>query len=96
MQSVEMPWEINPEMDERWVEEDKFFSPGDKVVILDKRGTHYNIGYEWKPSMDKLIGRTRTVEKRIINFYGYCVGFRLKGCAGIFRPDFLIRKENTK
>lgn len=90
-----MPWEKNPKMDKRWVDEDKFFSPGDKVVILDKRGYHNDVGYGWIPSMDGLIGRTRTIEKRIVNFYGYCVGYRLKGCAGIFNPDFLIRKENV-
>lgn len=87
--------EDRPKMMERWVKEGKLFSAGDKVIILDKRGYRTDIGYGWEDSMDKLVGRTRTVERRIVNYYGYCVGYRLKGCAGIFSPDFLMRKENV-
>ena len=81
---------------DKWIEEDKDFDVGDRVVILDKRGYDPEVGYGWQPSMDRLIGRTRTVAKRVINYYGYCVGYRLKNCAGVFSPEILTRKENTK
>lgn len=85
-----------PEMAKRWMEEDKQFLPGDRVIILDKRGYKPDIGYGWDDRMDKLIGRTRTIRKMVINFYGYCVGYRLKNCAGVFSPEFLMRKENKQ
>lgn len=88
--------EDKPKMNERWLREDKLFVPGDQVVILDKRGYKDDIGYSWKDSMNALIGKKRTVAKQVINYYGYCVGYRLKNCAGIFNPDFLKRKETKK
>ena len=84
--------EDHPKMMERWVREDKRFDVGDKVIILDKSHDKSIVGYEWDSRFDKLIGRTRTIERRVINYYGYLCGYKLKNCPGYFSPDFLMRK----
>lgn len=83
--------EENPKMHERWIAEGKMFSVGDRVRILDGSDVKNIVGYEWDEKMAPLIGKTRKVERRIVNYYGYLVGYRLKSTAGIFNPDFLER-----
>ena len=83
--------EENPQMLDRWVKEGKLFSVGDRVRILDGSHEYVPVGYEWKEKMAPLIGKTRKIERRIVNYYGYVVGYRLKNTAGIFNPDFLER-----
>lgn len=83
--------EDDPKMLPRWIAEGKLFNVGDRVRILDRSEYKAIVGYEWDEKFAPLIGKTRKIERRIINYYGYVVGYRLKNTAGIFNPDFLER-----
>ena len=88
--------EDHPKIADRWMKEGKYFDIGDKVVVLDKHDDKPIVGYEWDPRFEKQIGHTRTIKSRVVNYYGYICGYRLKKCPGIYSPDFLMRKERAR
>ncbi len=88
--------EENATISDSWKRQGKLFDVGDKVKILDGSNTKEIVGYEWEPEFAKYIGKIRTIEQRVINYYGYIVGYRLKNVPGIWSPDFLTRSTRKK
>lgn len=88
--------EENATISDSWKRQDKLFEVGDKVKILDGSNIKEIVGYEWEPEFSQYIGRIKVIEQRVINYYGYIVGYRLKGVPGIWSPDFIIRSVRKK